>query len=391
MASLEEVKRFIKDSIDWLKEEDMGCTTLKLDDRLAICVGWLSGYGDEKRDDAIQSEQEPDFAINAGIKVWTSDDMRTDYEFINMPYYDGGEVVETDITLDSADEKDGYEQVAKWLLDQYEDLKDLNIEEDGRIVEEEVKEESLKEEKVDVEKELLANNFEKGECKQGVNGNDICYYNYKGTGYFPEVVARLQDKVGKLDFVGETDKVVGIKHKEESLKESKNFKDLTIEEMFFEVAGKEFKVFDKNGHFTKEAWKLYDKVAERFGDYDKFDALCGEEGCFEDDDDIQYPANESLKEKKTKKGKLKESWAGEDVIDDIADRAKSMIEEGKDVDEAIFDSIDNGLIYNKDIYALLEHYGSIDAGTIIESFLDDLYSDVYARVADYTSNREEEF
>ena len=133
MASLEEVKRFIKDSIDWLKEEDMGCTTLKLDDRLAICVGWLKGYGDEKRDDAIQSEQEPDFAINAGIKVWTSDDMRTDYEYINMPYYDGGEVVETDITLDPADEKDGYEQVAKWLLDQYEDLKDLNIDEDGLI------------------------------------------------------------------------------------------------------------------------------------------------------------------------------------------------------------------------------------------------------------------
>lgn len=88
----------------------------------------------------------------------------------------------------------------------------------------------------------------------------------------------------------------------ESLTEDKSdFKDLTIEEMFFEVAGKKFKVFDKNGHFTKEAWKLYDKVAERFGDYDKFDALCGEEGCFEDDEDIQYSANESLKESKEPK------------------------------------------------------------------------------------------
>lgn len=83
----------------------------------------------------------------------------------------------------------------------------------------------------------------------------------------------------------------------ESLKEAEdNFKDLTIEEMFFEVAGKKFKVFDKNGHFTKEAYKLYNKVAERYGNIDKFDALCGEEGCFEDDEDIQYPANESLTE-----------------------------------------------------------------------------------------------
>lgn len=83
---------------------------------------------------------------------------------------------------------------------------------------------------------------------------------------------------------------------DKSLKEGKSFKDLTIEEMFFEVAGKKFKVFDKDGHFTKEAYELYDKVANRYGDIDKFDALCGEEGCFEDDEDIQYPSNESLKE-----------------------------------------------------------------------------------------------
>ena len=84
------------------------------------------------------------------------------------------------------------------------------------------KEESLEEGKIDVEKELLANNFEKGECKPGINGNDICYYNYKGTGHFPEVVARLQDKAGKLDFVDETNRVVGIRCKEESLEEEKH-------------------------------------------------------------------------------------------------------------------------------------------------------------------------
>lgn len=84
----------------------------------------------------------------------------------------------------------------------------------------------------------------------------------------------------------------------------------------------------------------------------------------------------SLEESK----ELKETWAGEDVIDDIVDRAKSNIADGADVDDAVFQAIDEGLIYNKDIYALLEHYGSIDTSTIIESYYDDLYSDVVSNL-----------
>ena len=83
---------------------------------------------------------------------------------------------------------------------------------------------------------------------------------------------------------------VGRKMERESLNENADddFKNLTIEDMFLKVANKEFKVFDKDGHFTKQAQALYNKVADRYGDYDKFDALCREEGCFE----------ESLKEAK---------------------------------------------------------------------------------------------
>ena len=77
--------------------------------------------------------------------------------------------------------------------------------------------------------------------------------------------------------------------KEESLEENKNddFKNLTIEDMFFKVANKKFNVFDKNGHFTKQATALYDEVAKRYGDYDKFDALCREEGCFEENESLE--------------------------------------------------------------------------------------------------------
>ncbi|MCI6330137.1 MAG: hypothetical protein MR775_04870 [Erysipelotrichaceae bacterium] len=99
--------------------------------------------------------------------------------------------------------------------------------------------EFIKDEKIDVEKELLANHFEKRKCKPGINGNDICYYDYKGTGYFPEVVARLQNKLGKFDYVGETNRIVGIKHKHKSLKE--DAVELSLGEKLAKAVAKAFK------------------------------------------------------------------------------------------------------------------------------------------------------
>ena len=132
MYTKEELAKALKEAVEWCVNQDMGCVTLKLDDKLAVCVGWLPGYGEEKRDDVIQSKEEPDFAINAGIKVWTSDDMRTDYEFINMPYYDNGEVLATDVSIESDED---YDKLAEYFLKEYEGMKDLEIEEDGHIIE----------------------------------------------------------------------------------------------------------------------------------------------------------------------------------------------------------------------------------------------------------------
>ena len=146
----EEIKQFLKDSIEWLVDEDMGCCTLPIDDKLAICVGWLSGY-DANDSDVIHSKDDPTWAITAGLKVYTSDDMRTDYEFINSPYYDNGEVVSTDVSLEPDANLD---ELADYFIEEYENLENLEIEEDGRIIEDnfddsyedsEVEEESLKE------------------------------------------------------------------------------------------------------------------------------------------------------------------------------------------------------------------------------------------------------
>ena len=81
---------------------------------------------------------------------------------------------------------------------------------------------------------------------------------------------------------------------------------------------------------------------------------------------------------------LKETSAGDDVISDLVDRALSIIQDGGEEDsaEAVTQAIDEGLIYTKDIYDLLEHYNTIDNNTIIQSYYEDLFNDVLTKVDD---------
>lgn len=93
-------------------------------------------------------------------------------------------------------------------------------------------------------------------------------------------------------------------------------------------------------------------------------------------------ANESLK--KSAPNKLYETWAGEDVIDDIIERAKSNIDDGGDVDDAVTDAIDTGLIYTKDIRTLAEHYDVLPSDSeLINLFYEELFGEVYSAASDY--------
>lgn len=90
--------------------------------------------------------------------------------------------------------------------------------------------------------------------------------------------------------------------------------------------------------------------------------------------------SDSLKENK----KLNETWAGEDVISDLIDRAKSWIDDGEDLDDAVSRALDDGLIYTKDIRTLAEHYDVLpDDGELISLFYEELYGDVYNEASDY--------
>lgn len=127
-----EIATWIENSVKQLIASQQGCGTLKLDDHLAICTGWSAGYGEEKRDDVVQAKDEPDCAICVGLKVWTSDDLRTDFDFINFPYYEDGECADCSVSISPNED---YEKLTKWLLDCYGNLEAFVIRDDGLIVE----------------------------------------------------------------------------------------------------------------------------------------------------------------------------------------------------------------------------------------------------------------
>ena len=119
-----ELVKFIRESVEWLQKEQCGCCTHKLDDRLAVCVGWSAGYGNEKRDDVIQALDSFDWGINVGIKVWTSDYMQTDYDYLNFPYDNNDDVLDMGLSVAP---NANYGLIADSLLEWYDEVKDLKM------------------------------------------------------------------------------------------------------------------------------------------------------------------------------------------------------------------------------------------------------------------------
>ena len=126
-----QLSQWLKDSVNCLIDHQEGCCTYKLDDHLAVCVGWSGGYEDEPDESLIQAIDDLTFAINAAIKVWTSDSMRTDLDYINVPYYENGDVIDIGISISKNED---YDKLAEYFLKEYEGLKDLEIRDDGLII-----------------------------------------------------------------------------------------------------------------------------------------------------------------------------------------------------------------------------------------------------------------
>lgn len=125
-----DLSKWLKESVDWVIDHQEGCCTYVLDDRLAICVGWSGGYKNEPDESIIQAIDDLTFAVNAALKVWTSDSMRTDLDFINAPYYPNGEVVDISVSIS---EDEDYDKLAEYFLKEYEGFKSVVISDNGEI------------------------------------------------------------------------------------------------------------------------------------------------------------------------------------------------------------------------------------------------------------------
>lgn len=120
----------MKSAVQWLIKENCGCVTIYLDGPLAVCVGWSDGF-DENDEYVIHARDGKTWAICAAIKVWTSDDLRTDFDWINMPYNEDGDVWDTTLSIAP---HENYKSAAQWFLKEYEAMSEYEIADDGRIM-----------------------------------------------------------------------------------------------------------------------------------------------------------------------------------------------------------------------------------------------------------------
>ena len=128
------IAKFIQESVEWLQKEQCGCCCHKLDDRLAIFVGWSAGYGNMVRGDVVQTKDDLDFGINVGLKVWTSDDMWTDFDWLNFPYYYDGDVLDMSCNVAPRADYPHFQWIAHYMLQCYDEIKNLELAKDGMIL-----------------------------------------------------------------------------------------------------------------------------------------------------------------------------------------------------------------------------------------------------------------
>ena len=72
-----------------------------------------------------------------------------------------------------------------------------------------------------------------------------------------------------------------------------------------------------------------------------------------------------------------------EVIADLVDRALMNKEEGYDIDEAVADALDSGLIYHKDLWAIKEYY---EDSELADETYEKLYNDIYSIVSSLSDN-----
>ena len=132
--SSDKASDFIKESVEWLLQQEMGCCTKELTPEVQLAVGWIDGY-DPEDPNLIHSKEDPTWCICVGIVAADGDDMKTDLEWLTIPYVADGEN-EGDVfseLMEPLSPNDNYAKVFEYLAKEYEGiLKEYDVHSDGK-------------------------------------------------------------------------------------------------------------------------------------------------------------------------------------------------------------------------------------------------------------------
>lgn len=129
-----EIINFLKDAVKDLWDSKQDATwRLPYSSDLAIFVGWSSGYDPkDATNPAIKGLVDKD-GYSVCVKIGINS--RDDFDYIDMPFYEDGEVYNTEIGLTQFDIDDNFRSIAKSLYDSLRELSQFEIDEDGMIIE----------------------------------------------------------------------------------------------------------------------------------------------------------------------------------------------------------------------------------------------------------------
>lgn len=174
MPDVKELAKWLEEEVEFLKNnEDYVGGWYLLPNGLAATILWEDGWGDEVRDDAIQSAKNPDWALCAGILVYNPSDT-PDGWFMPWDSKTGDIICETTGITPNED----YDNLAKWLLQDFNLVKDCEIKSNGEVIgydaqfeQEASKEDEVKDVEVEKETEVKDESL-----KEEVSDKEVSYW-----------------------------------------------------------------------------------------------------------------------------------------------------------------------------------------------------------------------
>ena len=130
MNDIKELAKWLEEEVEFLKtNQDYVGGWYDLGNGLAAVVLWEEGWGDEVRDDAIQAAKNPDWALCTGVMLINRDDT-PDGWFMPWDSKTGDLICETTGITPIED----YDNLAKWLLQDFNLVKDCEIKPNGEVM-----------------------------------------------------------------------------------------------------------------------------------------------------------------------------------------------------------------------------------------------------------------